>query len=286
MKATRFTESQIVAILKQQDSGQTVAQITREHGISEATFYNWRAKYGGMQVSEVKRLKELEPGRRSGRKPPTQKDVCRAEPTKRNHQGGAFKKVVRLTERRQVARWMMDHKQVSQRKACSWVGLSRNAMAEPAAIKEKDFALCRRIKQLARKHKHWGVLKIYSRLRKQGQLVNHKRVRRLYKSLGLSLQRKTKKRLPDAVRQPLPKATACNECWSLDFTCDTLTGGRKFRTLNVVDDYNREALGIEIDYSLPSLRVIRFLNQLVERYGKPARLRSDNGWSATAAGIH
>ncbi len=60
MKATRFTESQIVAILKQQDSGQTVNQITREHGISEATFYNWRAKYGGMQVSEVKRLKELE----------------------------------------------------------------------------------------------------------------------------------------------------------------------------------------------------------------------------------
>ena len=60
MKAGRFSESQIVAILKQQDSGQTVVQITREHGISEATFYNWRAKYGGMQVSEVKRLKELE----------------------------------------------------------------------------------------------------------------------------------------------------------------------------------------------------------------------------------
>ncbi len=60
MKQARFTESQIVAILKQQDSGQTVTQITREHGISEATFYNWRAKYGGMQVSEVKRLKELE----------------------------------------------------------------------------------------------------------------------------------------------------------------------------------------------------------------------------------
>lgn len=60
MKQARFTESQIVAILKQQDSGQTVTQITREHGISEATFYNWRAKYGGMQISEVKRLKELE----------------------------------------------------------------------------------------------------------------------------------------------------------------------------------------------------------------------------------
>ncbi len=60
MKQGRFSESQIVAILKQQDSGQTVAQITREHGVSEATFYNWKAKYGGLQVSEVKRLKDLE----------------------------------------------------------------------------------------------------------------------------------------------------------------------------------------------------------------------------------
>lgn len=60
MKQARFSESQIVAILKQQDTGQTVAQITREHGISEATFYAWKAKYGGMQVSEVKRLKDLE----------------------------------------------------------------------------------------------------------------------------------------------------------------------------------------------------------------------------------
>ena len=60
MKAGKFSESQIVAILKQQDSGQTVAQITREHGVSEATFYNWKARYGGMQVSEVKRLKDLE----------------------------------------------------------------------------------------------------------------------------------------------------------------------------------------------------------------------------------
>jgi putative transposase len=60
MKQGKFSESQIVAILKQQDSGQTVAQITREHGVSEATFDNWKAKYGGMQVSEVKRLKDLE----------------------------------------------------------------------------------------------------------------------------------------------------------------------------------------------------------------------------------
>ncbi|MBD2699148.1 DDE-type integrase/transposase/recombinase [Spirosoma sp. BT702] len=84
------------------------------------------------------------------------------------------------------------------------------------------------------------------------------------------------KRLPSAVRKPLPKATACNHCWSLDFTSDSLTGGRKFRTLNVVDDYNQQALGIEVDYSLSALRVTRLLDPLVERYGKPERLRSDN----------
>lgn len=185
-------------------------------------------------------------------------------------------------ERRVVVKWMVDQKQISQRKACRWrsrvrVGLSRNALAEPVVIKDKDKVLSSRIEQLARRHKHWGVLKIYSRLRKQGELANHKRIRRLYRSLGLSLRRKTKKRLPEAVRRPLPKATACNQCWSLDFTSDNLTGGRKFRTLNVVDDYSREALGIEVDYSLPAQRVTRLLDQLVERYGKPEWLRSDNG---------
>jgi putative transposase len=192
---------------------------------------------------------------------------------------------------------MVDQKRISQRKACDWVGLSRNALAEPALIKEKDRVLSSRIEQLARRHKHWGVLKIYRRLRKLGERVNHKRVRRLYKKLGLSLRRKTKKRLPEAVRKSLPKATACNQCWSLDFTSDSLTGGRKFRTLNVVDDYSREALGVEIDYSLPAQRVIRLLDRLVDQYGKPERLRTDNGpefisqalqdWCSTnAVGLH
>ena len=102
-------------------------------------------------------------------------------------------------------------------------------------------------------------------------------VRRLYRSAGLALPRKLKKRLPESVRQPLPKATACNGCWSLDFTSDGLSDGRKFRTLNVIDDYNREILGVEVDYSLPARRVLGFLDKLVERYGRPAWLRSDNG---------
>lgn len=172
---------------------------------------------------------------------------------------------------------MIAEKCISQRKACRWVGLSRNAVKEPAVIKEKDKVLQEGIKQLAKRYKHWGLLKIHRKLRKQGETANHKRVRRLYRLSGLNLPRRLKKRLPESVRQPLPKATACNHCWSLDFMSDSLVDGRKFRTLNVLDDYNREGLGIDVDYSLPAQRVTRLLDRLVERYGKPMRLRSDNG---------
>lgn len=141
-------------------------------------------------------------------------------------------------ERRALVKWVIVEKKLSQRKACRWVGLSRNALVEPAVVKEKDKLLQDRIKQVANRYKHWGLLKIHRKLRKQGETANHKRVRRLYRLAGLTLPRKRKKRLPEAVRQPLPKATACNKCWSLDFTSDSLTDGRKFRTLNVLDDYN------------------------------------------------
>ncbi len=139
----------------------------------------------------------------------------------------------------------MTEKKISQRRACRWIGVSRNALREPVVVKEKDTALKERIETLAHRHKQWGVLKIYQRLRKLGEQANHKRVRRLYRLAGLNLRRKTKKKLPDAVRNPLPKAVVCNGCWSLDFTSDSLQDGRKFRTLNVLDDYCREALGIE-----------------------------------------
>ena len=172
---------------------------------------------------------------------------------------------------------MVADKQISQRQACRWIGMSRNALKEPVVVKDKDATLRAQIETLAHRHKQWGVLKIYRRIRKQGGTANHKRIRRLYRLLGLNLRRKTKKKLPDAVRKPLPKAVVCNGCWSLDFTSDSLQDGRKFRTLNVLDDYCREALGIEIDYSLPAKRVTRLLDRLVSERGKPQRLRSDNG---------
>jgi putative transposase len=95
--------------------------------------------------------------------------------------------------------------------------------------------------------------------------------------MNLNIRRRAKKRLPDRVKDPLIIPAKPNQTWSLDFMSDTLTDGRKFRLFNVMDDFNRESLCIEVDTSLPGQRVVRVLQQLVERRGKPACLRTDNG---------
>lgn len=100
---------------------------------------------------------------------------------------------------------------------------------------------------------------------------------RIYCELKLNLPRRGKKRLPARIREPLEVPLLPNETWSADFMADSLWSGRRFRTFNVLDDYNRQALRIEIDTSLPAARIVRALDELVEVRGKPKRLRMDNG---------
>lgn len=106
---------------------------------------------------------------------------------------------------------------------------------------------------------------------------NHKRVYRIYRELELNLRIKPRRRIkrekPDALAVP----TAANQVWSMDFMSDSLSNGKRIRSFNVIDDYNREGLTIEVDFSLPSGRVIRALEQIIEWRGKPATIRCDNG---------
>lgn len=123
---------------------------------------------------------------------------------------------------------------------------------------------------------------LYYLMREEGIIVNHKRIYRLYRKHQLKLRRKTKKRLPERVKTPLAVSQNPNDCWSLDFMSDVLRSGRRFRTLNVIDDFNRGALGIEVDFSLTATRVTRYLEQLIERYGLPQSIRCDNGSELTS----
>jgi putative transposase len=114
-------------------------------------------------------------------------------------------------------------------------------------------------------------------LKIQGHPWNQKRIRRIYQAMGLNLSVKPKKRVPSRDPKPLEQPKAANISWSLDFMSDSLEDGRSFRTLNIMDDFNREALCIVIDTSLPALRVVRTLDMLASWRGYPQQLRIDKG---------
>ena len=165
---------------------------------------------------------------------------------------------------------------ISERRACRVIGLSRSVYRYQAK-RPDDTAIKAELKSLAEKHRRWGFGKMMDWLRQQGFTWNHKRVYRVYCELGLNLRVKPKKRLPTRYPKPLAQPMAANACWSLDFMSDSLSSGRAFRTLNIIDDFNREGLWIEVDTSLPAERGIRVLDMLALWRGYPKQLRSDNG---------
>lgn len=141
----------------------------------------------------------------------------------------------------------------------------------------KDDAVTRRLMELAEANPSWGCPQLHQQLRQEGHTINHKRTRRLYREQNLTLRRRRRRRPLQRERQALVQPIEPNLCWSMDFMHDTLANGRAFRTFNVIDDYAREVLAIEIDFSISGDRVVRVLEQLCELHGKPTTIRSDNG---------
>ena len=160
-------------------------------------------------------------------------------------------------------------------RACRVMATSRSSMSY-TSVKD-DTPLTEALQKLAADHPREGFWKYYYRIRNTGEIVNHKRVHRVYRKLGLSLRRKCKRRLPERLKEPLAVPERFTHTWSMDFMSDALEGGRKFRTFNIIDDYNREVLFIEADYSLKSSRVLWVLGHLIKRFGKPQKIRMDNG---------
>jgi putative transposase len=178
--------------------------------------------------------------------------------------------------KREAVDFLVEEEQLSNRRACRLIGMSRTSYQYEAKAKD-DTELQDALNAMTTKHVAIGFWQCYYRLWNKGYRWNHKKIYRVYTDMKLNIRRRSKRRLPERIKQPLTTPTAPNQMWSIDFMSDSLVDGRKFRLLNIIDDFNRESLAIEVDTSLPSLRVIRVLEKLVAQRGCPANIRCDNG---------
>jgi putative transposase len=184
--------------------------------------------------------------------------------------------------RRQVVRKVQAACSVSERCALRYTGFARSSLRY-RSTRDPQNELCDRIKYWAEQKPRWGYRSIFRRLRREKWPVNRKRVQRLYREMDLAVRRRRGKRkraeMPRIFRTEL---TGPNQRWSMDFVSDTLSNGRRFRCLNIIDEYSRECLAIEVAHSLPSVRVIEAMERLRITRGLPAVIITDNGSEFTS----
>jgi len=153
--------------------------------------------------------------------------------------------------------------------------ISRSTVYYVSKLDDSEIIL--KLQSYARLLPTWGFDEYYYRIRREGLVWNRKRVLRVYRLMGLVRRKRPRKQLPEELRRPLSPSTSLNEVWSMDFMSDALIDGRRFRSLNVIDDYNRECLLGKGSLSYPTARVLRELEELIELHGKPKAIRTDNG---------
>jgi putative transposase len=186
--------------------------------------------------------------------------------------------VVAPSARKAIARVVQKQYSMSIKRCCGLMSISASHWRYESKKADADEQIVEVLHTLADKHRTWGFGLMFLHLRNQlGYAWNHKRVRRIYLELGLNLRIKPRLRLERAKPMTLSVPSAPNQVWSIDFMHDQLTDTRSFRSLNVLDDFNRELLGAEVDFSLPSERVIKTLDRIIEWRGSPKAIRMDNG---------
>lgn len=178
--------------------------------------------------------------------------------------------------RREAVGWLQT-RGASLRRACRVIRLSTATWRYQRRTSATNVAVLERLQAHAAVRARFGYRRLHILLERDGLVVNHKRVHRIYQAAGLQVRRPQRKRLTRAERVPLPPPNQRLERWSMDFTTDTLADGRNFRTLNIVDDFTRECVAIEVDRSLPGLRVARVLDRLHAAVGLPQTIVVDNG---------
>ena len=183
--------------------------------------------------------------------------------------------MVTISARRELVRFVTSRGH-SQRRACALAGLRRSTCRYKRRGPDRT-ALVTKLRKLAAERLRFGYRRLHVLLRRAGEKVNRKLVYRLYRSEGLAVRRRGRRKLRSPRPEPLAVATRPNERWAMDFVHDYLADRRPVRMLNIVDTFTRECLAIEVDTSLRSSRVIAVLHRLVAKYGKPDAIRVDNG---------
>jgi len=179
--------------------------------------------------------------------------------------------------RREAVGMLMTERAMGVTRACGLVGISRSVFRYESKRAEANVQLTARLAALAAEKRRYGYRRLHVLIRREGHVVNWKRLYRLYRDAGLAVRRRKRKRIGPVERRPLPKPTMPNVSWSMDFVSDGLANGRRLRCLTIVDDCTRECLAIEVDTSLPGTRVAATLDRLAELRGLPQSITVDHG---------
>ena len=188
--------------------------------------------------------------------------------------------MVKPADKKIAVNILQNEMDITQSRSCRLVKL-RISTYKYQSVRKDDSELRNKIIFLSNQNKRFGHKRIHALLKEEGVEANHKKVYRIYKEEKLALKRKKRREKPKRLCN-LILAENPNEIWSMDFVSDSLAGGRKFRTLNIIDILTRESLAIEVDFSLPSERVIKVLDRIIEFRGKPKLIRIDNGSEFTS----
>ncbi|MEI6100425.1 MAG: IS3 family transposase [Eubacteriales bacterium] len=272
MQKARFTEEQIAFVLKQVELGAPVTEVCRKMGITEQSFYRWKKKYTGMMPSDMKRLKQLEEENAK-----LKKLVAELSLDKLMLQDVLNKKVLRPVHRKEMATYLQQGYQISERRSCKVLKIHR-AIYRRKSVKDEQVFLRMRIKEIAAVRVRYGYKRIYVLLRREGWKINHKRVYRLYTEEGLNLRHKNKRKRATGSRTPAKNMPlTINECWAMDFVSDQMYDGKRFRALTLIDIFSRECLAIYAEKSIKGESVADVLDTLKVTRGLPKRIKVDNG---------
>ncbi len=192
--------------------------------------------------------------------------------------------MVTSAQRREAVAHLETTHEMSERRACRIIGVDRTSVRY-RRTKSDDADLRARIKALAHERRRFGYRRLYILLRREGRLVNKKRVQRIYQEERLMVRRRGGRKRALGLRAPMVAPDRPNACWSLDFVHDQMTNGRRFRVLAVVDNCTRECLALVSDTSISGVRVARELDRIIAWRGRPDAVTSDNGTELTSNAI-